>query len=185
MENINNLIEELWEEKILVLYHIVDEADAKRIIRFGISITDNFPHALSQKYFISLLEHLKSSQFIVLIAIPDELHKYVYEIEDSFFPQYKKQFDYIEDENFLLNEISGAYSYWDSINDKILNYIPSSLIYGIISKDSKNNIEIHKNRKYYDHLDEQEKNRIQSILKSVINGDIEYDKYLSLIKSSK
>lgn len=47
MENINNLIEELWEEKILVLYHIVDEADAKRIIRFGISITDNFPHALS------------------------------------------------------------------------------------------------------------------------------------------
>ena len=51
------------------------------------------------------------------------------------------QLDYEEDEDYLLDEIGGSYIMRKDYSDnKIMNFIPSTLVYGIISIDEKGNI---------------------------------------------
>ncbi len=154
----------------------------KNVLSNGISKTDKFTYILVKNKFEWLLEYLNKGQYAVLIAIPDEVHKNVYQINESFFQEYKNQFDYYDNADCLLDEISGSYGCWDYLSGQIFNYIPSSLVYGVISRDSNNKVIFYKNNRYYDYLDESEKRNICKILRDVTTDDIEYDEYLSLIK---
>lgn len=182
MENIEDIINELWHNKILVLFHIVNENEIKDVIYNGITKTDKYPYILIKNKFESLLAYLNKEQYVVLIAVPDEVHKNVYQINESFFQEYKNQFDYYDNADCLLDEISGSYSSWDYLSDQIFNYIPSSLVYGVISLDSNNKVNFYKNDKYYDYLDDSEKRSVCEVLRDATAEDIDYDEYLSLIK---
>lgn len=180
MNNINIVMDDLWNNKTIVYFHIVSRKEIKNILSNGLSRTRKYPYILVKNRFKEFIDYLKNGESMVLIAIPDEVHKYIYEIDDEFFPEWKKQFDYLDNENCFLDEIS--YSEWDSYKDIILNYMPYALIYGFVSRDESGKIEFIKNEMYYDNLDENEKKRLCDLIKKVSNFDIEYEEFLSLTR---
>ena len=143
MKNIDCIINELWKDKILVLFRIVNESEIKNVLSHGLSKTDKYLSILVKNKFESLLTYLNKEKYAVLIAVPDEVHKNVYQINESFFQEYKNQFDYYDNTDCLLDEISGSYS-MDYSSDEVCNYMPSSLVYGVISRDSNNKVIFYK-----------------------------------------
>lgn len=180
MNNIDMVMDDLWNDKTIVYFHIGGRNEMKDILVNGLSRTKKYPYILVKNRLKEFIDYLKVGEGMVLIAVPDEVHKYVYEIDDEFFSEWKRQFDYLDNENCFLDEIS--YSEWDPYKDIILNYMPYALIYGVVSRDENGRIDFIKNEMYYDYLDENEKKRLCDLIKRVSNSDIEYDDFLSLIR---
>lgn len=182
MENMDLIKEEIWSNKILVLYQIVDESEIKEYLSQGASKSNEFFRILTKQQLKELSQSIKGNQAIIVIAIPDELHKYVYDIKEDFFEEYKSQFNYETNEDYLIDEISGSYTIWDPLSDNLLHFIPYSLIYGVISHNETNEPALYRNERYYDYLPKEEKKYICRVLKEATNQDIGYDEYLSLIR---
>lgn len=172
---------ELWLNKILNLYQIVDKTKVKEIVSFGILKTKEYYRILTKERLNIVTNIIKKGQAIIIVAIPDVLHQYVYNINEDFFKEYKSQFDYETNEDCMLDEISGSYTIWNVLDDELMNFIPRSLVYGIISLDDKNELKFYKNQKYFDYLSDVEKKYLCEIIKIGISEDIEYEEYLSLI----
>lgn len=172
---------DLWLNKILNLYQIVSETKAEEIVSSGIFKTKEFYRILTKKKFDIIINTIKKDQVIIIVAIPDTLHQYVYDINKEYFEEYKSQFNYETNEDYMLDEISDSYTICKDYDDELMNFIPKSLVYGVISLDDKNELIFYKNQKYYDYLSDIEKNYLCEIIKKGISEDIEYYEYLSLI----
>lgn len=182
MKNIDLIKDEIWSNKILVLYQIVDERKIKEYLSQGVSKSNEFFRILTKQQLEELSQGIKSNQAMIVVAIPDELHKYVYEIKEDFFEEYKSQFDYETNEDYLIDDIACSYTIWDSLSDNIYHFMPPALIYGIISQNEDNKPTLYRNERYYDYLSKEEKKYICRVLKEATSQDIEYDEYLSLIR---
>lgn len=172
---------DLWLNKILNLYQIVDQTKVEEIILSGISITKEYYRILTKERLNIITNIIKKGQAIIIVAIPDTLHQYVYNISEDFFNEYKSQFNYETNEDYMLDEISSSYTIWNVLDDELMNFMPRSLVYGIISLDDKNELKFYKNQKYFEYLSDVEKKHLCEIIKKGTSEDIEYEKYLSLI----
>lgn len=181
----NQLKDEIWKDKILVLYHIIDKDNMNKIKMQGITITEKYPGILTKKEINKLVTIIKKDQVMLIIAIPDILHKYVYDISDDYFEEYKKDYDYEANKDLMLDEISGSYTILDCCDNELIvrNFIPPSLIYGVVTFDENNELKFYNNPKYFDSLTEEEQKELCDIIKSGVVNEIEYKEYLSLISS--
>lgn len=178
--------EDMWLNKILILYKITDDNTAIEILKSGISYTTEYLDILTKERLRSIIRNIDYNQNIVVAAIPDFLEKYIYDISDDYFDEYKSQFDYEEDEDYLLDEIGGSYIMRKDYNDnKIMNFIPSTLVYGIISIDEKDKPVIYKNQNYFDYLSDEDKLYYCDVIDKAVNQDIDYEEYLSLVCDHK
>lgn len=172
---------DLWLNKILNLYQIVDETKVEEIISSGISITKEYYRILTKERLNIITNIINKGQAIIIVSIPDTLHQYVYNISEDFFNEYKSQFNYETNEDYMLDEISSSYTIWNVLDDELMNFMPRSLVYGIISLDDKNELKFYKNQKYFEYLSDVEKKHLCEIIKKGTSEDIEYEEYLSLI----
>lgn len=172
---------DLWLNKILILYQIVDETKVEEISSSGISKTKEYYRILTKERLNIITNIIKKEQAIIIVAIPDTLHQYVYNISDDFFNEYKSQFNYETNEDYMLDEISGSYTIWNVLTDELMNFMPRSLVYGIISLDDKNELKFYGNQKYFEYLSDVEKKHLCEIIKKGTSEDVEYEEYLSLI----
>ncbi len=179
------LIDEIWKNKILVLYHITDKDDMNIIQTKGITITQKYPGILTKKEINKLVTIINNKQVMLVIAIPDILHKYVYDINDADFEEYKKDYNYETNEDYMLDEISGSYAIMDYCDCDLIvkNYLPPALIYGEILLDEDSELKFYRNQQYFDNLLEEEQKKLCDIIKSCVLSEIKYDEYLSLISS--
>ena len=170
---------DLWLNKILNLYQIVDKTKVEEITSFGISKTKEFYKILTKERLNIITNIIKKNQAIIIVAIPDSLHQYVYNISENLFNEFKSQFNYETNEDCMLDEISGSYTNWN--DEELMNFMPRSLVYGIILLNEKNELRFYKNQKYYEYLSDVEKKYLCEIIKKGTSEDIEYEEYLSLI----
>lgn len=172
---------DLWLNKILNLYQIVDETKVEEISSSGISKTKEYYRILTKERLNIITNIINKGQAIIIVSIPDTLHQYVYNISEDFFNEYKSQFNYETNEDYMLDEISSSYTIWNVLDDELMNFMPRSLVYGIISLDDKNELKFYKNQKYFEYLSDVEKKHLCEIIKKGTSEDIEYEEYLSLI----
>lgn len=182
MNNIDKVKENIWNQRILVLYQITDKDKVTNYLEDGVTRTTNYLRILTRKDLVPLANTLDQTQALVIVAIPDRLHEFVYSINPNFFSEYKSQFDYEANDNGYLDEISSSYSRWDTDTDVIENFIPRELIYGSIEKDKNNSLVLLKNKRFYDYLSEIEKIQLAEFLKEIFSDYTEYDEYMQLIK---
>ena len=149
---------DLWLNKILNLYQIVDETKVEEIATLGISKSKDFFRILTKEKLDMLPNIIKKGQSIIIVAIPDKLHQHCYDISEEFFDEYKSQFDYETNKDYMLEEIGDSYTIWNDFDDELINFMPRSLVYGIISLDNKNELKFYKNLKYFDYLLDAENN---------------------------
>lgn len=176
-----HLKNDLWLNKILNLYQIVDETKVEEVATLGVSKSKELVRILTKEKLDMLPKIIKKGQSIIIVSIPDKLHQYAYDINEEYFDEYKSQFDYETNKDYMLDEIGGSYTIWKDLYDDPMNFMPSSLVYGIISFDNKNELKFYKNLKYFDYLLDSEKKYLCEIIKKGIDEDIEYEEYLSLI----
>ena len=124
MNNIDKVKENIWNQRILVLYQITDKDKVTNYLEDGVTRTTNYLRILTRKDLVPLANTLDQTKALVIVAIPDRLHEFVYSINPNFFSEYKSQFDYEENDNGYLDEISSSYSRWDTDTDVIENFIP-------------------------------------------------------------
>lgn len=172
---------DLWLNKILNLYQIIDETKVEEIASLGISKTKEYYKILTKERLNIITNIIKKGQAIIIVSIPDTLHKYVYDINENFFNEYKSQFNYETNEDYMLDNISDSYTIWNVSNDELMNFMPRSLVYGIILLNDKNELKFYNNQKYFDYLTDEEKKYLCEIIKKGTSEDIEYEEYLSLI----
>ena len=106
MNNIDKVKENIWNQRILVLYQITDKDKVTNYLEDGVTRTTNYLRILTRKDLVPLANTLDQTQALVIVAIPDRLHEFVYSINPNFFSEYKSQFDYEENDNGYLDEIS-------------------------------------------------------------------------------
>lgn len=182
MEKSDILTYQLWKDKVIVLFHLINDEKINKVLDAGFAKTEKYPYILYKNYFDKMLSYIKPGTSIALIAIPDEVYKHVYGISDPFYSEWKSQFDYVDDSGASLDEI-GSFCVWNQLTNKIENYIPSSLIYGIISFDNEGKQVFCKNERFYDNLKESQKSETCELLRiGFYEHEISYGKYLHLSK---
>ena len=122
----------------------------------------------------------------VLINQEETVTYYDDETEENYNYTTDMIYDYEEDEDYLLDEIGGSYIMRKDYSDnKIMNFIPSTLVYGIISIDEKDKPVIYKNQNYFDYLSDEDKLYYCDVIDKAVNQDIDYEEYLSLVCEHK
>lgn len=184
MENKELIINELWDNKTNVLFHIISGSKVNEALNNGFTRTTRFPLVLVQNKFDDLLNYVNKGSSIALIGIPDDLYMNVYGIEKVYFDKWKSQFDYVSDEDeYLSSSDVGNFCVWQSIGDYIENFIPSFLVYAVLTLNDKGEIVYIKNNNYYDSLNKSQKLKLCKLLrKAYYEYSIEYSEYERLLR---
>ena len=207
--NFNELKKKIYENKIIIEYQLTNRTNIEITMKNGIQkgaqlyilkksdIEDIINMAATngfKKYNEKNGNYDKyGAEVIVIVSIPDTVHKQVYGINEDYFPIYKEQFDYENDENGCLNDLSLCYAeFVQEKGDTIINYyIPPELILGYITFDScikgsplERSVFI-ENQYYFEKLSVEEQKSIIEMLKKTYWQGQDYSKYCSLVKKRK
>ena len=206
--NLTDLKNEIWNEKIIVSIKLASKQNAIETLNNGIQKGDRLytisKNDLDEMIVCAMNNGFKSynlethkyekfgAESIVIVAIPDILHKQVFDIDNTDFINFKSQFDYENNENGIgmLDELAGYYSdlIWEKGEEIPVYYIPSELILGYISfftLDKENvfeNIIFTENPCYFTKLNNSEQKNVIQLIKKTYVESSNYSKYCSLIK---
>ena len=102
----------------------------------------------------------------------------------SAIDKWKSQFDYVSDEDeFLSSSDVGNFCMWQSIGDYIENFIPSFLVYAVLTLNDKDEVVYIKNNNYYDSLSKSQKLKLCKLLrKAYYEYSLEYSEYERLLR---
>lgn len=184
MEKKNIIINDLWNGKALILFHLINRSDSNNVLSNGFSKTERYPFSLCQSDFDKLFQYVNADTSVALIAIPDELYMSVFNMDESSYYTWKEQFDYVNDDygNLQSGDI-GSFCMWQPDGDYIENFIPSYLVFATISLNEKGEVVYSKNDKYYDCLNESQRKELSELLRQAYyEYDMPYDKYTSLVR---
>ena len=184
MENKELIIKELWDNKTNVLFHVISSSEVSEVLNNGFTRTSHFPYLLVQSKFDDLVNYVNSGSSVALVAIPDDLYMNVYGMEKELFDKWKSQFDYVSDEDeFLSSRDVGNFCMWQSMGDYIENFIPSFLVYAVLTLNDKGEIVYINNNNYYDSLSKSQKLKLCKLLrKAYYEYSLEYSEYERLLR---
>ncbi len=206
MINLNELKKKIWENKIIIEYQLTSRTNAEKTMCNGVEKGSQL-YMLKKSDIEDIINRAVTNGFkkynekngiydkygaeaIVIVSIPDIVHKQVYGIKEDYFPIYKEQFDYKNDENGCLEDLSLCYTeFVQEKGDTIVNYyIPSELILGYIVFDSSikgSSLErsvFIENPNYFDKLNIEEQQNIIEMLQKTYWQENDYSEYCSLVK---
>lgn len=211
MINFAEFKNKVWNDKIIVSIKLTNKQNAVETMHSGIKKGDQL-HIIAKKDLKELIVramnngftkyNLKTGRYdkyganaIIVIAVPDTLHKQVFDMDDNVFISFKNQFDYENNENGIgtLDELSGYYSelIWENGDYIPVYFIPSELILGYIYLDNidkekiEENVSFTENPRYFTKLSIQEQKKVINLIKKTYIGNPDYSKYCSLIRKRK
>lgn len=184
MDNKDMIIKELWNNKVNVLFHIIGSGEVKEVLNNGFTRTSCFPFTIVQSKFNDLFSYVNSGTSVALVAIPDDLYMNVYGLEKERFDKWKSQFDYVYDEDGILSSGDvGNFCMWQSIGDYIENFIPSFLVFCVLTLNDKGEVIYIKNNNYYDSLSKSQKLKLCKLLrKAYYEYSMEYSEYEKFVR---
>lgn len=182
MKNRELIVKDLWNNKVIVLFHLINRKEVNNVLNNGFSRTEHYPYILYQNEFMSVYDFANNDISVAIVAIPDEVYMKVCEIKEWLYDEWKSQFDYYSVEDSLLDEVN-CFCNWNRGADYIENFIPSSLVYGVISLNENGEPNFYKNENFYDSLDKSQKKVLCELLnKAYYKQEIPHSKYNSLVK---
>lgn len=205
--NFNDFKTKVWDGKFIVSIKLTNKENAMETMYTGIQKGDQL-YIIAKNNLEEMIDYSINNKFtkynlktgkyenygaeaIVLVAIPDILHKRVFDLNDNDFINFKNQFDYEKNEDGIrLDEISGYYSelIWENGKDIPVYFIPSELILGYITFDNMNNgneldgLSFTENSRYFTKLSIQEQKKVIQLIKKTYVREANYSRYCSLIK---
>lgn len=211
MINLSLFKNKVWNDKFIVSIKLTNKENAKETMYTGIQKGDQL-YIIAKNNLEEMIDYSMNNKFtkynlktgmyenygaeaIIIVAIPDILHKRVFDLNDNDFINFKNQFDYENNEDGMgtLDELSGYYSelIWENGKDVPVYFIPSELILGYITFDNMNNdneldgLLFTENSRYFTKLSIQEQEKIIQLIKKTYVGEPNYSRYCSLIKKRK